>query len=411
VLFNFAQKFPDVTRGQICYKFRYAIMIPIRYNFRSVLERRATSLMTMLGVALVSMIFVIVFGFIAGLRQSLLNSSEDRNWIIIARGVTSENESFVPHEAAQIVTARAEVASDGDNHPLVSPESIAGVNISRVRGAKEFALLRGVEPIAYKVHPNLHLISGHWPVRGNNEWVVGRRLLSRYPYLQPGSAFHYGHRDWKIVGEFSDHDSARESELWTDLEDLRNDRHWEGGGCAALHLVLRPGQSAQFAQVIKNDGRMTLETESESDYYAAQASVAAQLRTLGLFAAIALGIGATFGGMNTMYTAVTRRGREIGVLRVLGFSRIDILSSFVIESAILAIAGGIAGIVLANAVAWSTGLTSRTMSIGAMFFSYRPTAEAFAAGVIVAAIIGVAGGLLPAMRASRVAITSSLREA
>jgi ABC-type antimicrobial peptide transport system permease subunit len=118
-----------------------------------------------------------------------------------------------------------------------------------------------------------------------------------------------------------------------------------------------------------------------------------------------------FGGMNTMYTAVTRRGREIGVLRVLGFSRGDILSSFVIESIILGLAGGLAGVVLATAVAWATGLTSRTMSVGAMFFSYRPTAGALAAGVIVSAIIGVAGGLMPALRASRVGIISALREA
>ena len=156
---------------------------------------------------------------------------------------------------------------------------------------------------------------------------------------------------------------------------------------------------------------MTLQGETETEYYAAQAAVAGQLRMLGLIVALALAIGAIFGGMNTMYTAVTRRGREIGVLRVLGFSRGDILSSFVIESVILGLAGGIAGVVLATAVAWATGLTSRTMNVGAMFFSYRPTAGAIVAGVVVSAIIGVVGGLMPAVRASRVGIISALREA
>ena len=386
-------------------------MVPIRYNVRSVIERRATSLMTILGVALVAMIFILVFGFAAGLNQSLHNAGQDRNVIVMARGVTSENESFVPHNAVEILRVRPEIAPSQQHQPLLSRESIVGVNVSRTRGAKEFALLRGVDPIAYEVHPNLHLVQGHWPTRGNGEWVVGRRLLARYPYLQPGTVFHYEHRDWKIVGVFSDNDSARESEAWTDLDDLINDFHWDVGGAAALHLVLNPGSATEFAQAIKADGRLTLQSETETEYYAAQAAVAGQLRLLGLVVALALAIGATFGGMNTMYTAVTRRAREIGVLRVLGFSRGDILSSFVIESVILGLAGGIAGVVLATAVAWATGLTSRTMSVGAMFFSYRPTAGALVAGVVVAAIIGVAGGLMPAWRASRVGIISALREA
>jgi putative ABC transport system permease protein len=386
-------------------------MVPIRYNIRSLLERRATSVMTLSGVALVAMIFVIVFGFAAGLRQSLLNAGEDRNVIVLARGVTSENQSFVPHQAIELLRVRPEIAIDQRHQALLSPESIAGVNISRTRGAKEFALLRGVDPIAYEVHSNLHLVEGHWPVRGNGEWVVGRRLLSRYPYLQYGATFHYGHRDWKIVGVFSDNDSARESEALTDIEDLINDRHWDAGAAAALHLVLNRGSAGEFARAIKADGRLTLQAETETEYYAAQAAVAAQLRMLGMIVALALAIGATFGGMNTMYTAVTRRGREIGVLRVLGFSRGNILSSFLIESAILGVAGGIAGVVLATVVAWATGLTSRTMSVGAMFFSYRPTPGAIAAGVVAATAIGVAGGLMPALRASRIGIVSALREA
>jgi putative ABC transport system permease protein len=386
-------------------------MVPIRYNFRSVIERRATSLMTILGVALVSMIFVIVFGFAAGLKQSLLNTGEDRNVIVMARGVTSENESFVPHSAVEILRVRPEIAANQQHRALLSRESIVGVNVSRTHGAKEFALLRGVEPIAYQVHPNLHLVEGHWPVRGDGEWVVGRRLLTRYPYLQPGTTFHYEHRDWKIVGVFADNDSARESEAWTDLDDLINEFHWDVGGAAALHLVLNPGSAAEFAQAIKSDGRLTLQAETETEYYAAQAAVAGQLRMLGLIVALALAIGAMFGGMNTMYTAVTRRAREIGVLRVLGFSRGDILSSFVIESVILGVAGGVAGVVLATAVAWATGLTSRTMNVGSTFFSYRPTPGAIVAGIAVSAVIGVAGGLMPALRASRVGIISALREA
>ncbi len=250
-------------------------MVPIRYNIRSLLERRATSLMTILGVALVSMIFVIVFGFTAGLRQSLLNAGEDRNVIVMARGVTSENESFVPHQAIEILRVRPEIATNEQHQALLSPESIAGVNISRTRGAKEFALLRGVDPIAYEVHSNLHLrggaLAGAWQRgMGGRATAVGAIPISS----APGRVSHYGHRDWKIVGVFSDNDSARESEAWTDIEDLINDCHWDAGGAAALHLVLKPGSAAEFAQAIKADGRLTCRSETETEYYAAQAVLA-----------------------------------------------------------------------------------------------------------------------------------------
>ena len=134
------------------------------------------------------------------------------------------------------------------------------------------------------------------------------------------------------------------------------------------------------------------------------------MRSLGLIVALALGIGAAFGGMNTMYTAVARREREIGVLRVLGFSRANILSSFVIESLLLGLAGGLAGVVLALVTAWATGLNSRLLSVGSTFFSYRPTPVAIAAGIIAAAVIGIVGGLAPAGRAARIGVIDSLRE-
>ncbi|MHB8384696.1 MAG: ABC transporter permease, partial [Candidatus Binataceae bacterium] len=248
-------------------------MIPIRYNFRSLVQRRATSIMTVLGVALVAMIFVLVFGFIAGLKHALTNAGQERNWIVMERGATNENQSFVPHASTEILNALPEIESGRGNHPMLSRESIAGVNISRTKGAKEFALLRGVEPIAFEVHPNLRIVEGHWPVRGSDEWVVGRKLLARYPYLAPGTTFHYSHREWKIVGIFSDNDSERESEIWTDLDDLIADRHWSPGGAAAVHVVLKPGASPDFLKTLKDDGRMSVDAQTEAEYYAAQTSV------------------------------------------------------------------------------------------------------------------------------------------
>jgi len=387
-----------------------ANMIPVRYNLRSVVERTATSLMTILGVALVSMIFIILFGFIGGLERTLLNAAGD-NWIVVSRGAQDETSSYIAHDKIELLRVRPEIALDSAGQPLISSEIFAGVDVSPDKRIKEFVLLRGVGPMAYRVHRNMRLIGGRWPVRGKGEWAVGVKLVAKHSYLAPGKHFHFGRRDWQIVGAFEDHDSARESEIWTDFEDLKVDAQHRQEDTNSMHLILKPGESGAFLQALKKDGRLTLDAMTERDYYAARTQVASQLQSLGLIVALALAVAAMFGGMNTMYTAVARRQREIGVLRVLGFSRGDILGSFVIESAILGLAGGLAGELLALLVAWATGLNSRLMSVGTLFFSYRPTAAAVAAGLLAAALIGVFGGLMPAWRAARVGIIESLREA
>src|SRR5215469_14128475 len=145
-------------------------MIPIRYNIRSLLERRATSAMTMVGVALVAMIFVILFGFIAGLRSSVLKAAGDRNYIIVSRGAPQENASRVPRDQLEIIRVNPDIAQTADGKPLVSPETIAGVNVSRDNRVKQFVLLRGVTPMAYEVHNGMRLVSGRWPQRGSYEW-------------------------------------------------------------------------------------------------------------------------------------------------------------------------------------------------------------------------------------------------
>lgn len=386
-------------------------MIPLRYNLRSLLERRATSLMTVLGLGMVAMIFVILFGFIGGLKSTMMNAGAARNWMVMSKGAPNETGSYIPHDSLEIVRVRPEIAANEDGQQLLSPEVFSGVNISRDKHVRQFVLMRGVKPIALRVHRSMHLVSGRWPVRGQGEWTIGQKIQARQPYMTIGSQFHFGRRNWTIVGVFSDDDSARESEIWTDYDDLLTDAHDSKQDTNSIHLVLKPGTSAAFAQALQSDGRLKLDALTERDYYASQTNVIDQLRSLGLIVALALGIGAIFGGMNTMYTAVARREREIGVLRVLGFSRGNILSSFVIESALLGLGGGVAGVALAFLVAWATGLNSRLLSVGSTFFSYRPTPAAIAAGIISAGIIGAIGGLAPAWRAARIGVIESLREA
>ncbi len=386
-------------------------MIPIRYNLRSLMVRRATSAMTASVVALVVMLLFILSGFVAGLRATVMANALTDNWIVLSRGTTDEGSSFISRDQYEIIKSRPQIAATADGQALVSPEVITGFNpdpAAAVTSGVMFTLLRGVYPIGYQVHSGMRLESGRWPSKGAAEMVVGSKLATRYPNLAVGSDFKFGRRTYKIVGVFSDRDSARESEMLTDLDILTQDIH-TANGFEVLHVVLKPGMHDDFAKSLTIDSRVKVDTMSEQEFYAKQTAFVDQLRALGLIVALILAVGSVFGAMNTMYSAVARRTSEIGVLRVLGFSRFNVLASFVIESIVLALAGGILGELLGVIVAYSTGLSSQLMNVGEFIFRFRLTVGAFVSGLVAAILIGALGGLLPAWRASRIGLVESLR--
>jgi len=219
---------------------------------------------------------------------------------------------------------------------------------------------------------------------------------------------HFGRRNWSIVGTFSDRGSARESEIWTDLDVLQQDVHF-GSGFSTLHIVLKPAMGATLQSALLKDARLSLDAIPERRFYAQQSQLADRMGRLGLVVAAILAIGAIFGGMNTMYTAVARRTREVGILRALGFSKASILASFIVESIVLALIGGVIGAILGVIVATATGLSSHLMSVEMLLFSFKMTPSAFISGLVLAVIIGALGGLLPAWRAARLGVLDSIR--
>jgi putative ABC transport system permease protein len=387
-------------------------MIPIRYNLRSLAVRRGTSLMTVAGVALVVMILFILLGFIEGLRATMANAAERGNWIVLSRSVTTESSSYVSREQYEIIRARREIAADPKGEPLVSPEIVAAFNPTPdgPLAQSSFTYLRGVYPIAFKVHRGVRIVSGRTARAGEPELLVGVRLAARFPQLAPGRHLRFAGRDWTIVGTFSDDGSTREGEVWTDLDLVAQDLQMQGA-FSSLHLVMKPAMGSSFEAALTRDARLRLDAETERAFYDAQSLLADQLRMLGIAIALVLAIGAIFGGMNTMYTAVARRTREVGVLRALGFRRRDILASFMVESTLLGLAGGIAGELLGVAVAYATGLESRIMSVATFIFSFRLAPSAFVSGLVAAIMIGALGGVLPAWRATRMGVNDSLRTA
>jgi putative ABC transport system permease protein len=385
-------------------------MIPVKYSVRSIGVRWASSLMTAMGVALVVMILFLLLGFVAGLRTTMIRAGAGDNWIALSRGVTSEPGSYVTLEQYEIIRARPELATGNNGAPLVSPEMVTAFNPESDGPLRvsDFTYLRGVRPIAYQVHRGIRVSNGRLPAAGQPDLIIGARLAAKFPGLTPGRRIQLGRSEWTVVGVFSDGGSTRESEVWGDLDALDQDVHF-GHGFSAVHLAIKPGAEASFATALERDPRLLLDALPERRFYAQQSRIADQMRALGLLLAGILGVGAVFGGMNTMYSAVARRTREVGVMRALGFSRVSILSAFFFESILLALLGGAVGELLGVMVAWASGLSTRLMSIEALIFAFTLTPGAFAGGLIAACLIGALGGLLPAWRAARIPIVDSLR--
>jgi len=384
--------------------------IPLRYNVRSLVVRRTTSIMTAVGVALVVMILLLLLGFVEGLRHTLLLAGTHGNWVILSRGVAAESSSYVSRDEYVTLKTRPEIATDPTGAALVSPELVTGFDPDPDKPFSTQTFVRGVYPIAYHVHNHMRLVSGRWPEPGQSEWAVGQKLAARYPQLTPPAALRFGRRTWTIVGVFSDDGSSRESEVWTDVDLLQQDIRYTQG-FSSLHVVLTPGTEGSFTHALENDNRLHLDAVTEEAFYADQARLADQLRRLTMIIAAILAVGATFGAANTMYAAVARRTREVGILRALGFGPFAVLTSIVAESVILALAGGIVGELLGLVVAHVTGLDSRLMQVGIFIFSFRLSAGVFAAGLVLAAVIGAVSGIFPAWRAARLPVISSLREA
>ncbi|MDO8433589.1 MAG: ABC transporter permease [Candidatus Binatus sp.] len=387
-------------------------MIPIKYNVRSLMVRRMTSAMTAIGVAMVVFILFILFGFVAGLRATVLRAGSRGNWIVLSRGTTAEPQSFVTREQYNVIRTRPEIAANANGAPLVSPEMVTAFNPlpDGALDQSNFTYLRGVYPTAFQVHRGIEIASGRMPEPGQAEMITGRRLAKKFPHLAPGHELHFGHRTWRIVGTFSDRGSARESEIWTDLDVLQQDVHF-GNGFSSLHIVMKPGMDESLRAALLKDARLSLDAIPEDRFYEQQSRLADSFAGLGLIVAGILAIGAIFGGMNTMYTSVARRTREVGILRALGFSNSSILVSFIVESIVLALAGGVIGEVLGVLVATMTGLSSHLMSVEMLIFSFRMTPSAFISGLVAALIMGVLGGLLPAWRAAKITLLDSIRAA
>jgi putative ABC transport system permease protein len=387
--------------------------IPLSYNLRNVRVRWQVTLLAIVGIALVVAVFAVLMSMSEGFKAALRSTGRPDNAIVVQRGSSSEMTSGVPLADRNMITVDERVARDASGQPLASWEQVVVIGLPRISdGQPANVTLRAVTPRAFEVRGGIKLVEGRSFTPGLDEVIVGRKLTKRIAGLAIGGDVKYQQKLFKIVGLFESEGAAFESEIWGDF-DTFSAIFQRGGGSNSLVLRMKdPATIPELDRFVRAQPQMQLQALSERKYYEEQAGqLSKALSALANFVALVMGVGAVFGAINTMYAIVSARTREIGTLRALGFSRRSILTSFLIESVILAFIGGAIGCLLAFPMnGFSTG-TGQTQSFSEIAFNFRITPGIVLVGMTFAVVMGILGGLLPALRGARMPITSALREA
>jgi putative ABC transport system permease protein len=384
--------------------------IPLGYNLRNLAARKTTTLMTALGIALTVAVLLAVSALVEGLRTSLESTGDPLHVLVQRKGSTAELNSLITRSAFQVVKSKDGIARDETGAPLASLELITIIVIESAANPGGINInLRGLTPVGFQMRRQLRLVEGRMFRSGHRELVVGKGVANRYEMARPGRTLRFGRGEWLIVGVADGGRSAANSEVFADLNQLAADQN----RTESLSSVLLRARDAASLQALMNDletdPRLNVDAMTEQAYYAQQTSAATPIQALGTFVAIIMSVGSSFAAMNTMYAAVARRSPEIGTLRVLGFSRGAILASFLIESLLLSLAGGLLGCLLVlplNGI--ETGIGS-LVTFSEITFSFHVTPGIMIMGVLFALFMGALGGLFPAASAARKEILAALR--
>jgi putative ABC transport system permease protein len=384
--------------------------IPVAYNFRNLIVRKTTTLMTALGIALTVAVLLAMMALLGGLHKTLSSSGDPLQIIVMRKSSESELVSNFTRGQFQDLKFKQGIARASNGDPMASLEVVTVINLASVDAPEgSNVTLRGLLPIGIEMRQGLKIMKGRWFENGKRELVVGKSIALRYPGAELGKRLTFGRGDWEVVGIMDAGQSAQNSEIFGNLDQISSDLQRVDVLSSALVRATDAGAAAALLNSINDDQRLNMNAVSEKEYYALQTQSAAPIEYLGIFVCIIMAIGSSFAAMNTMYAAVARRSREIGTLRVLGFSRGSILVSFFLESVLLAGLGGILGCLLVfplNGV--TTGIGSTTFS--ELAFAFRVTPEIMLAGVAFAVILGAVGGVFPARMAANKEILVALRE-
>jgi putative ABC transport system permease protein len=377
-------------------------MIPIRYNLRSLLVRRVGAAMTIFGVALTVAVFISILAMVQGLQGTFVETGHALNLILIRQGSLSEVNSFFNRDIKGIVETMDGVES-------VSGEIIVLVNSPRITGQTTNIMVRGVSDKSLTLRPQLSIAEGRMFKPGLREMVVSRSIATRFKDARLGDDFKVGRTTWKVVGILDAAQSAYDSEVWADYNEIAQE--FERPIYSSLLVRAKDAGAIEAIKTrVEEDRRVKLDVFGEKEYFAAQTgSTAGPLVFLGYLVGVIMAVGSCFAVMNTMYAATAYRTREIATLRVLGYKRGNILLSFMFESVLLSILGGALGCLMALSVNGISTGTINPNNFAEVAFKFRVSGVLMLEGLTFAMVMGAIGGLLPARLASRIPIVRALR--
>jgi putative ABC transport system permease protein len=382
-------------------------MIPFAYSHRNLRVRWKTTLMTASGFTLVVAALVVMLAFVNGLRAVCAVTGQPENVMVLSRGNADEVLSQLDRRTVSQIKDDPGISRDASGEQLVSTELFCAVN-QRVDETNDTQSLqvRGIQSIALKVHSQVKLIEGRMFRPGQGELILGRAVQKNLN-LAIGDPVSVGRKTWRVAGVFSAAGAVFESEIWTDLDELASLFRRDA---AFSSVVLRTPSAATAQQVaarLSSSRQMAIDAQTEPEYYLKQSKQTEALRAAGITVAIFMGIGAVFGVTNTMFAAIGQRTGDIAVMRLLGFRKHEILMSFLLEALLIALIGGVLGSALGYSV---NGLTvNSALSSKSVAFAFFVDGPSLAIGLLFTLVLGVLGGLLPALTAMRIDPLQSLR--
>jgi putative ABC transport system permease protein len=386
-------------------------MIPLKYNVRNLRVRWATTILTIFATGFVVWSSCLLFGFIDGLQHSLKVSGDPLDLIVLRNGSTTDVNSGFTAATADEVKNLDGIARTPEGQLLAASEVITIPVVNRRDGTRANLAVRGVEPASRALRPSFTIVEGRDLVPGKGEAIVSTNMARRFAGAGLGEEFRITPKEaYRVVGLFTAGGSSAESEVWVDIGDLRRNTGREGSVSNMQLRANSPADRDKLIQAISNEARFKLAAQKEADYFAKQSASADFLKVAATFIAVLLSIGAMFTSANTMFSAVRSRSREIGTMRAVGFPGRDILISFLFESLLLCGLGGALGLLATLPLLSLTFNTSNFSTFSEVAINFRFGPWVIAGALTMTLVMGLFGGLLPAVRAVRTNVINALRE-
>lgn len=384
--------------------------IPISYNIRNLVVRKATTLMTAAGIAMTVAVLLAIMGLVSGLQSAFDATGDPLRVLVMRKGGNAELTSLVTQQQFQTIKSFPGIAVGADGQPIASLEVVSIVNLPTVAHPEgENITLRGLSVRGVEMR-KLKLAAGRWFQPGQREIVIGKSIAKRYPTAQIGKQLKFGKGEWTVVGIMDAGTSAVNSEIFGDGNQVASDFNRPDTYSSALLKATDEVTAKALQKSLEGDRRLNVTVMTEKAYYDLQTISSKPIQFLGFFVCIIMAVGSCFAAMNTMYASVARRATEVGTLRVLGFSRASILFSFLVESLLLSLIGGVIACILVLPLNNVTTGLGNFITFSETSFNFRIGPEVMAIGLLFALILGAVGGLLPARQAARKEILTALRE-